>query len=101
MKTKNEIESARRYMIEYPVFSDDVTDVSLMNEFSKRFASSLAEKCRGSEKVRYRLTCSVQQNGEEIEVTYRFVSSAGRAPLRSEKLTVTWKNGYIRRFERS
>ncbi len=101
MKAEKKTESARRYLIEYPVFSDGVGDVSLMNAFSEKLASSLAEKCRGSDKTRYRLTYSVRQNGEETVVTYLFTSSVGREALRSEKLEVTWKNGYIKRFERS
>ena len=99
MKTEKRTAATRRCRLEYPVFSDEEIDVSLMNGFTERLAGAILAKSDDSA-ARYRLTYSLSDIKDGVELLFRFEVLEARAVLHAERLRIIWKRGYIKKFER-
>ena len=98
MKTEKHTEATRYYRVEYPLFSG-AEDVSLMNSFSERLASCLISKGAAGD-MRFSLTYTVAEYGGCVEVAFRFSSRKG-TERKTAAARITWKDGYIIKFEES
>ena len=99
MKTEKRAAATRRCRIEYPVFSDGETDVSLMNLFSEKLSGSVLRKSEEHPGYRFRMTYAASEVKDGVDLTFRIEVTEARTVLRAAKLRIIWKRGFIKKLD--